>query len=337
LLILKEQEKVLLEELKDWLPKTIFDAHVHCRPSNRPSQNLFNPAAKSPGETFSYFSWTEHQKIIAMLFPGFICKFIVFSFVFFPKEAENNIYVQKFAKKNDNVEPVFAATKKGKGNILSEIRKNISAGFKGIKIKIRKERKWKNGSTEILDHYPMEVFKLLDNLRSFAIIHLPENIYYNSDELIFLAKKYHSMAFIISHMGNNYLYQFGFDAAMNKLAFAPNIFFDTSMVTDEKVMASAISILGHRRILYGSDAPYSYLRGEFNYGKDKKILFDPEICFPWVDKERYQSYHEKIKNFTLVHINNMMAIKNALKNIRRNNSQIKADIFCQNLFSAKII
>jgi len=335
LIILKEQEKELMEELRSWLPKTMFDAHVHCRPRYFSDQNQLNRAAKNPGETFSYFSWIEHQKITAALFPGFICKFIVFSFAFFPNENENNFYVRELAKRTNNIAPVFTAT--AESNVLAKIKNNIGVGFRGLKLKIKKKEKQKIGPAGILDFYPTEIFELLNSLKSFAIIHLPENIFHNSDELIFLAREYDNMAFIIAHMGNNYLYQDDFDTAMKKIVLAPNIFFDTSMVTDEKVITTAISILGHKRILYGSDAPYSYLRGKFNYGKDGKILFDPEIYFPWVDKERYQSYRETTDNFVMVHINSLMAIKKALKNIRRNDAQTKADIFCRNILFTKII
>ena len=313
-----------MEDLRSWLPKKMFDVHVHCRPRCLSDQSLFNWAAKNPGETFSYFSWMEHQKITATLFPGFICKFIVFSFVFFPNETKNNFYVRELAKRTNNIVPVFTAT--AESNFLTEIKNNIYNGFKGLKIKIKKKEKQKIGPTSILDFYPMKVFELLNSLKSFAIIHLPENIFYDSDELIFLAREYNNMAFIIAHMGNSYLYQDGFDIAMEKIVLVPNIFFDTSMVTDEKVIATAVSILGHKRILYGSDAPYSYLRGEFNYGKGGKILFDPEIRLPWVDKKRHQSYRETADSFTMVHVDSLMAIKKALKNTRKDNDQTKTDI-----------
>jgi len=335
LIILKAQERELIEELRSWLPKKMFDAHVHCRPPCLSDHNLFNRTAKNPGETFSYFSWREHQKITTTLFPGFVCKFIVFSFVFFPNETKNNFYIRELAERTNNIVPVFTAT--AESNFLAEIKNNIYKGFKGLKIKIEKKEKQKINPASILDFYPMKVFELLNSLKSFAIIHLPENIFYDSDELIFLAREYNNMAFIIAHMGNSYLYQDGFDIAMEKIVLVPNIFFDTSMVTDEKVIATAISILGHKRILYGSDAPYSYLRGEFNYGKSGKILFDPEICLPWVDKERHRSYREMVDSFTMVYVNSLMAIKKALGNTKRDNTQIKTDIFYQNLLSVKII
>jgi len=331
MMIIKDFEEELLKKLRRWLPEEIIDSHVHCQPKPMGQKGVFNEVAKYPNDTFAYFTYSQHRKTMIKLLPHFKRHNLIFAFPFSCRETVGNEYVKNIANKRSNIGAVFLAANKINNSAMIEKVIGPNADFKGLKIKIRKSE---GGMASILDFCPS--FEFLNRKKSFVIIHLPVNLDYSNDELRFLSKRYGDMTFIIAHLGNSFVYQNDLDSALDKMVGLSNVFFDTAMIVDVEVLTVAISILGYRRIFYGSDAPFSYLRGEFNR-VGSRVVFDPEICFPWVDKQRYQSYCHKSGSFVAVHIQNLAAIKEAVDKVCPDKNQAKSGIFGQNILSAKIL
>jgi glutamate-1-semialdehyde 2,1-aminomutase len=56
----------------------------------------------------------------------------------------------------------------------------------------------------------------------------------------------------------------------------PNVWFDTSAITDAGALEAILRVFGHRRLLYGSDFPVSHLRGRCVALGDSFLWLSPE-------------------------------------------------------------
>jgi glutamate-1-semialdehyde 2,1-aminomutase len=73
-------------------------------------------------------------------------------------------------------------------------------------------------------------------------------------------KQYPNMRLILAHAAR------GFNPhhtilGIDSLRGLGNVWFDTSAVTDSGAIEAIINMMGHQRVLYGSDFPVSHLRG----------------------------------------------------------------------------
>ncbi|MFA6376970.1 MAG: amidohydrolase family protein, partial [Candidatus Paceibacterota bacterium] len=311
--------------ISQWLPATIIDAHLHCQ-FRQNHENMFNPNAKYPGGMFSCFPWSEHREILRKIFGRRIRqKVVLLGFPFSEWEEENNKHLFSLVDIGTRFIPVLTMTAEKSATRVEEM---LDRGFSGIKM--YPTRAQKSSSTRIIDVFLEEVLGVADKKSLPIILHLPQDIFANLDELIFLAKKFKKISFVVAHMGNVYLYDKRFLEALQKISKVPNVLFDTAMVADPQVLAEALAILGSQRIIYGSDAPFSYIRGRF-YNSGVGIRLQSQVRFNWVDPLEYQQYRQEAKDFKLMHIRIIMAIGEAMQlSATRNVEEAKNNIFCSN-------
>jgi len=79
-------------------------------------------------------------------------------------------------------------------------------------------------------------------------------------ELLSLALRYPSLKIVLARVGGA-LCPGAAERLVPALAEAPNIYFDTALVTSHKVLEILLSLVGPRRVIFGSGAPYSFYRG----------------------------------------------------------------------------
>lgn len=321
-----EEEQEALSALNRWLPVRILDSHLHCWPGNV-GHGLINDRAKVPGQTFNSFNREWHSKMLSGLFPRIDCRVIMFSKPGFDG-IEGNRYVREGGQEHAGILPVYLVSPNRPSDPVAQAS---NEGFAGLKVYPTREQK-ADPATRITDVFPGNFFRAAGRLSLPVIIHLPADLLANLDELLALAGAYPETRFVIAHLGNTYLYHGSFASALAAVKKRSNIRLDTAMVADSAVIAQAIISLGHDRILFGSDAPFSYIRGRHAMNEQGKIRFQSQLPFSWTNPDEYQLYRKEADGFRLMHLNIMLAVKEAisLAGLKRFEREIKETIFYLN-------
>lgn len=325
ILKLQEQELDDLLLLKDWLPPVIFDVHVHTTQSNSDS-GIINDSATTPAETFNSFDWPLHCRMIKTIFPQQKYIAAAFGFPHLTDWKKDNDYILRLARRDNRIVPIFRATAVTNP---CYIRNGLIHQFAGLKMYPTAGQK--KTPTKIIEAFPKSTLEIVNQLAKPIIVHLPNGLLANLEELITLAKDYPQAQFIIAHMGVTYCYKHGFETALWQIKNQPNLFFDTAMVSDSHVIAQAIKIIGPKRILFGSDAPFSYFRGGYVINPSGQRRLYSQLKFNWVKDDDRQYYKDQVNDLKLIHINIILAIKQALETLApKLQIDAKNDIFYNN-------
>jgi glutamate-1-semialdehyde 2,1-aminomutase len=81
----------------------------------------------------------------------------------------------------------------------------------------------------------------------------------NQEALLRLSAKYPRCQLVLAHIARSFNHRNA--RGLRALADRPNIWVDTSAITESEGMRLALEVLGPGRVLYGSDYPISHLRG----------------------------------------------------------------------------
>ncbi len=308
----------LFAGLKNWLPHRIIDCHFHLH-LNNDGLDIFNHSAKNPGQTFNWFDLNTHRLVLEKF--DFVPSFyqaVAFGLPFSPDESQNNFNLYRLRPRPMEIYPIPCLT----SSLVNQVDWQPFRNVNGIKTKIRTQ----GGNDEISKHFSKETWEWLNFGNRFLIIHLPQNVWQNASELAFLANKYRWINFIIAHLGGAFLFNEQLPSALETLRPFSNVFFDTAMVTDPESVLAAVKIIGCKRIIFGSDAPFGYLRGEF-IRHEEQTLFLPGFAWPWLDS-RFSKLALKPGN--MVFLQSLSAIRAALQASGADSDYNRNAIFFQN-------
>lgn len=292
----------LSTEANNFLPRAVIDAHTHCA---LPITNvpMINRLAQTPGASFNYFSLPLYQEIFKKMFPAVEYRQVCFGFPhLYGQEQLSNNYLLAQSAAIKNLVPIALCPAQ---TLLSH---NYLENFFGLKM-YRHQQQSKEG-TKIVDIFPEIILQMINSIQGNIILHLPENILTNIEELMMLSKKYAKTNFVLAHMGVMYLNSPLYPNALKELSHRPNIFLDTAMVSDAEVFLEALKYLGHKKILFGSDAPFSLINGNFCLDENLKMRLKSDEDFAWV-KKRYTLEEEPWPNH-LFHYRIITALKQAI-------------------------
>ena len=84
--------------------------------------------------------------------------------------------------------------------------------------------------------------------------------------------------------------------------------------------------------MYGSDAPFSYIRGEYVYNPSEGVRAQSQLKFSWVKESEYQIYQYKIGKFKMIHLHTILAIKEVIDSLHLKSKEevVKEYIFYKN-------
>ena len=100
-----------------------------------------------------------------------------------------------------------------------------------------------------------------------------------------------------------------------------NVFFDTSAVTEAGAFEAIIDVMGHERLLYGSDFPVSHLRG-------RCVAIGDSFHWFYADEMNLAEKHTDLQP-VLVGLESLRSLRLACQRMRLGDSQIE-DIFFNN-------
>ena len=117
----------------------------------------------------------------------------------------------------------------------------------------------------------------------------------NQEALLRLTAKYPNCQLVLAHIARSFNHRNA--RGLRTLAGRPNVWVDTSAITESEGMRLALEVLGPGRVLYGSDYPISHLRGRcVTVGNQMLWLYAEE---------------NKAPHMTLVGIESLLALRTA--------------------------
>lgn len=252
--------KVYAEQLADFLPDRMVDAHIHlwtptCREEYHRSESLVQwPERVAPDCSFedlmaSYETMFPGKQVFPVLMTTPTCHLHI-----------GNPYALEKAKAAGL--PALYCTRPE--TTEEEIRQAFAAGFCGIKPYLNYAPSYiPANEIRIYDFVTREQFRLMDELGGVVMLHIarpgrladPVNI----AELMNIDEKYPGAKVIVAHIGRAYTPE-SLGNAFDTLKNSKNLLFDFTATTYEPAITACIQAVGTKRLMFGSDMPITKMR-----------------------------------------------------------------------------
>jgi uncharacterized protein len=321
------------ERLDPWLPRRIFDAHLH----------VFDPRfRRSPltlekrreywaNEVFEPITAAELERCQAVVFPGREFSCLAFGSVDpdFDLEGENADLQAECVRRGwyrlAQTRPQWPADR-----VAWELDQPRTLGVKVYYTLIGDDlaatREYLEAS--IFDFLPRHQLEMLDRRHAWVTLHVPKADRLghpdNIAEIREIRRKYPNVVLVIAHLGRCYTLPHA-EEAFPHFADDEGLFFDTSAVINPDVLRLALETFGPRRLLYGSDTPIFYMRGRRQY--DGRAYINRTSYPFYFNREREPAEIEA--RYTLFMYEDLWAIRQACEQVSLDRAAIE-DIFSEN-------
>ncbi|MCA9178707.1 MAG: amidohydrolase family protein [Planctomycetales bacterium] len=261
-------ERIWREELDEFVPRQVFDAHTHIW-----RWDFYLAADKETGSyrnfvrpEFEHSDYALLDAVDAALMPGREVRRLAFPFPFQPPcdfESSNRFIVQQTRSNPGSaalmlVQPSMTA---------DELNAWFEAGCVGLKPYRFYSSTGDAVTCRITDFLPEFQLEVASQRGAIVMLHLsmPNGIAdeRNLADLERLGRSYPGIQWILAHCARSYSH-WPIEEAGARLAALPNTWFDTSSVCESEAIAALIRSVGIGRVMYGSDdIPVGVLRGKY--------------------------------------------------------------------------
>jgi len=250
------------EELHDFVPDRVFDAHIHMfHPEH---VRASSPSAATP---WGFADFTTLQQWAARLYPGRETHFLVLGTptVGIDVDAHNNWCIEQVrqdpqSRMNRLVTPACR---------LQDIERDVrERGFIGLKPYRLFSTTGDIAQCRIHEFLTYAQLELANEMGMWVTMHLSRfhgcaDEFNLSDLQEFTGSRYPNIKWILAHCARSFTY-WPIRKAIDQLRDMPNIWYDVSAVTDVRPLITLFSREDRRRILYGSDGiDAMYFHGQY--------------------------------------------------------------------------
>jgi len=292
-------------ELREWVPANIFDAHVHIGKREFMQNDFSSERLKQALSSYSHMDYDSMKCWYEKLYSG---KKVNGSFVFpFP------IYEINLEKANDYIIRIMKSDSAVKGFLWTDpldIERNVKifriaekegVRFFGVKPYYDILRK-DNFKTKMIEILPAKLLDFINSESLVIMLHTTgkgvceEGV---MDYIRHMTDKYKNIRIILAHMGR-FLSPRDFEKFMKSdLPDNPAVFLDTSSATMKEVYMMAFSNRKlWSKILFGSDFPYGMITGTEFWSETAGAIFRTRDKYTWsetgsygYDNLTYNTYH----------------------------------------------
>ena len=250
------------EELAPRLPDKIFDAHVHIW-SKADFPAGFHFSEKSCNNRFDGdFTLPMWRSIVAELLPRQECHLNCFGM---PNDAADRDKLPEGALPGDFINVLVSPA--DPAELVEE--RIVRSGATGVKPYLNYGAAFYHkpaNDVEIKDMLTPSQLAMLDKRKLAVTLHIPRSGRFadklNQRQMIELCDKYPNIRFIFVHIGRAYFMKNSYESNLDKFVKYPNAYFDTAMINHEGILKYTFDHFPAERVLFGSDAPISFLRGK---------------------------------------------------------------------------
>lgn len=299
-------------ELASFVPPSVFDSHLHLYELshfNGPAPGL---CAKGP----SSVGWAEFQTRIAEIMPGRAVSGLAFGY---PQTTVNfsaaNDFLAREAKHPGALGQMLIKPEMDPEFIRETVQRD---GFVGLKPYHLFATEKPTFDAHIPSFLPEEHVRIAHELGLSITLHIVRSQALadssNQEVLRRYATKYPNARMILAHAAR------GFNPhhtalGIESLRGLRNIWFDTSAVTDCGAYEAIIKVMGHDRLMYGSDFPVSHIRGRCVGLGDNFLWLTPE-------NTKLDAAYADVQ-FTLVGIESLRTLKVAVQSTGLSDEQVE--------------
>ncbi len=256
-------KKVYENELHEFLPKKILDAHIH----------LFDDSCMVPGARFpdqnvyqkfgGVFSYEQCLAWAAALMPEQKFHLNCFGQPSFESDLESSAdYCGKISDNRNCFGMALISPHDSAEAVIQRVERNHLIGYKPYLNFVD----WKEPrDVTIEDMLPAAQMEAADQRGLAITLHIPRGERLadpvNQAQMVELCQRYPQTKIIFAHIGRAY-YLSNVIGFLDGIAACPNAYIDTAMVNHAGVLEYALKKFPRERILFGSDAPIAFLRGK---------------------------------------------------------------------------
>ena len=320
--------EVYENELKDFLPDNIVDAHAHVW---RVEDDEYD-RAKFPKKWTNRVAGDNYVEDLLQTYEDFFPGKRVIPVVFGNsgvRRKEHNAYVKTVGEKygfptmywtHYDMTPEFLEEEVVKGN------------FKGLKPYLSCCREGvKPSEANIFDFLPPKHLEVANKLGLNVILHISKNDRLKNEdnvrELLEIEQKYPNVKLTVAHIGRAYALE-DLGTALDALKSTKNMTFDFSANTNGDVIRKCIETVGVKRVLFGTDLPIAKMKMKRIVENGVYINVIPRGLYGDVSKDIHmrETDDENISNFTYEIIR---GFKKASEDLTLSRADVE-DIMCNN-------
>ncbi|NLX99262.1 MAG: amidohydrolase family protein [Rhodopirellula sp.] len=326
------------QELRDWLPATIFDAHVHLGPPEV-MRSIREDRKKLALSTFTSLTWEELRDWYPRLFGGRTLVGLA-AFPFPLQEVDQdaaNGYMIRLMKTAPEIRGFLLAHPTDAAKSVAAFDAAIAAGVRFSGVKPYFDLLGKSVfETTMPEFIPEALLEFMDRRRLVLMLHtsgrgMGEKR--NQDYLRRVLDQYPNLPIVLAHMGR-YLEAAEFFAFCDSgLLDYPNVYLETSSATLPEVYRRALAHPGMRdRLVFGTDLPFGLITGVEAWSKTHGAIFITRDDYPWNDPAlAAESVQRRQLTYNTYHV--IQAIKSAVEAMHLSAAQsetVKEGIFHRN-------
>ncbi len=330
-------KKVYAEQLRDFLPDKLVDAHVHLwTPESRKdylrSDNLVTwTELVAPDCTYedlmaSYETMFPDKKVYPVLMTNPSCHLEV-----------GNPYVRACAEKT-GLPSLYCITPE---TSEEEIRKAFANGFCGIKPYLNYAPAYIPAKEiRIYDFITPSQFELMNELGGVVMLHIARdgrlNDPLNIAQLMEIDRRYPNAKVIVAHIGRAYTPE-ALGNAFDTLRHSENLLFDFTATTYEPAITACLEAVGPKRLMFGSDMPITKMRMYRITENGTYINVVPRGLYGDVSLDPHMRESDE-ENITTFMYEELLAFRKSAQKLGLTRAEV-ADILCNNaaaLFGIKL-
>jgi uncharacterized protein len=323
------------EQLEDWLPTEIFDAHTHV---NEPRFRLETMTEQKRrqywvNEVCEPIGAAEAQRCQELVLPQRKVSCLAFGYPLLEYDIEgSNASLQEECVRRNWYRLAVVRPQWSADRVAVELDLPNTLGVKVYYALIDDDPSTRDKHLEAstFDFLPHHQLELLDDRRAWVTLHVPKADRLghpgNIAEIQQIRRQYPHIVLVIAHLGRCYTLPHALEAFPH-FADDAGLFFDSSAVLNPEVHRLALETFGPDRILYGSDNPIFYMRGRRQF-HDRIYINRTDHPF-FFNRDREPPDVEA--GYTLYMYENLLAIRKACEQLGLDRGEVKS-IFFKNAY-----
>ena len=244
----RHDEEFWAEELDDWVPNRIYDCHMHM---------LDNALIAEDSKYKNLYPDTDFETARQwhdLVLPGRESHFLMLGR---PATGTDVAGHNEFMRREMQSDPLSRRNRlTTPSDSLNEIERDVlEHGFVGLKVYRMYSVTGDMNKCRIHEFLPHEQMELASSLGLWVTMHLSREgggDEMNLRDLEDYTRRYPGIRWILAHSARSFVYR-QMDRGVDRLKAMPNIWYDTSAVTDVRPFITLFRKEDHRRIFFGTD------------------------------------------------------------------------------------